>query len=156
MGRGCTRPVVCRCWPGLGAGSPGIQEARAICSAVQRSRCPSKESIPESSAAHRCRAPSSSCRTARELTTVASVTETHSPQRGCVGLPLSAYLAVLGTSFCSSLFRTGQPMYDCLPSVRSHGACWPAHIVWWALTDVATQGTLSTAQRAPGEALLLR
>lgn len=86
VARGHARPTGCRCWPSLGASSSGIPEARAICSAVQQSRCPSKRNIPESRAAymaHMCGTPSSSCKTAWELTTMTSVTELRSPQGGC-------------------------------------------------------------------------
>lgn len=108
VGRGLARPAGCRCWPGLQASSPRIQEAQAICSTGQQSRCPSEERLPESSAtwaAHMCRA---------SRPAVGQVRADPNGQHDCMHSPEAGYgtpfvcLSGVGIAFCSSHFGAGQ------------------------------------------------
>lgn len=118
-------PVQPRGW------KPGIQEAQAICSAVQQSRWPCKESIPESSfagVAHVCGAPGPGYGTARALATVASMTWRGTAHGVGAGLPLSApggggrglQAALCSSHFGARHFLTLSPLAALSGAVGQH------------------------------------
>lgn len=155
-GCGLQMPVQPRGW------KPGIQEAQAICSAVQQSRWPCNESIPESSfagVAHVCGAPGPGYRTARALATMASVTWRGTAHGVGAGLFVCQGGGRLRAALCSSLFGA-RHLLTLSPWPLSVGP-WASTLgtVTWkhrpSLQAGATQGTRSPMGTVPGEALLL-